>query len=60
MPPPLEGKLARKGVAVVKFPSREKMDEFYNNSDYAAGLKNRLECTAERSVALVARAGLHK
>ena len=56
----LEGKQVHKGVAILKFPSRAKLDEWYATPSYQEAKKNRLANTKEGSISLVARAGLHK
>jgi uncharacterized protein (DUF1330 family) len=55
----IEGTTTKKAIAIVKFPSRAKFEQFYNDPVYQDALKLRLDNTDAGSWAAVARAGVH-
>lgn len=56
----MEGEHPNKAIAIVKFPSKEKFDEFYKTPAYQDSLKMRLDATKPGSFGVLARGGLHK
>jgi uncharacterized protein (DUF1330 family) len=56
----IEGAPPKTAVAIVKFPSKAKFDEFYKDPGYQDALQMRLDNTDSGSWAALVREGLHK